>query len=401
MSHADTLLRFIQYASEIPALCWDGKRASLEQYERQHCFLPQIQPFLTADSLDLLLTHVHPSWIYESQDMLGLHVLFFQFDGKTFAIGPYAETEWKEDDAEKTLARLGVPASYLLPYKLYYCNLRLMEQQAVLRIITGGIAALCPEEPPYARRTLFDPHGAPADSLFTQEPLDFDAAVLRYEQENEFLRLLEEGHPHAALGAYEQLRTMPAANKYFTRASTSTSTANATGIRTLVRKAAERGGVHPSVVDAISLSYAQRMYASTSPDEIRSLINAMILEFCEAVRTAHSRQWSLPVRKAVSYIDLHLSQEIPSATLARVAGVTPRRLTKQFRDETGSSISRYVAGKRCEKAAELLRHSELPVQEISAHVGYLDNNYFVKVFKECFGTTPTAYRNGTSKKENA
>ena len=37
-------------------------------------------------------------------------------------------------------------------------------------------------------------------------------------------------------------------------------------MRTLMRKAAERGGVHPAIVDAISVTYAQKSYNARSQD---------------------------------------------------------------------------------------------------------------------------------------
>ncbi|MDE5697414.1 MAG: AraC family transcriptional regulator [Lachnospiraceae bacterium] len=39
-----------------------------------------------------------------------------------------------------------------------------------------------------------------------------------------------------------------------------------------------------------------------------------------------------------------------------------------------------------------IRSSVEVIQEISSFVGYLDNNYFVKVFKKQYGLTPTVFR---------
>ena len=45
-----------------------------------------------------------------------------------------------------------------------------------------------------------------------------------------------------------------------------------------------------------------------------------------------------------------------------------------------------------ERAAELLRTTELPVSEVCVQVGVPDAQYFSKVFKIYFETTPTVYR---------
>ena len=63
-----------------------------------------------------------------------------------------------------------------------------------------------------------------------------------------------------------------------------------------------------------------------------------------------------------------------------------------FKHETGRTITQYIVHLRCRQAAEMLRETNLPVQEISSYVGYTDNNYFVKVFKKVIGNTPSEYR---------
>ena len=55
-------------------------------------------------------------------------------------------------------------------------------------------------------------------------------------------------------------------------------------------------------------------------------------------------------------------------------------------------MTQFIAELRCRQAAEMLRETNLPIQEISSYVGYTDNNYFVKVFKKVMGNTPSEYR---------
>jgi AraC-like DNA-binding protein len=45
-----------------------------------------------------------------------------------------------------------------------------------------------------------------------------------------------------------------------------------------------------------------------------------------------------------------------------------------------------------DRAAELLRTSEQPISEICAQVGIPDAQYFSRVFKTFYGTTPSVYR---------
>ena len=158
-------------------------------------------------------------------------------------------------------------------------------------------------------------------------------------------------------------------------------------------KAAERGGAHPAVIDSISVTYAQKMYACTDAKSLYVLIQEMIRELCDVVAACHQHQYSPPVRRAISYLELHISQNITLPALAKASKVSRSYLSRLFTAETGETVSHFISRTRCEKAAALLRTTDLPIQDISAHVGYLDNNYFDKVFRSYYGVTPTAYRN--------
>ena len=114
---------------------------------------------------------------------------------------------------------------------------------------------------------------------------------------------------------------------------------------------------------------------------------------CLLYTSCHQHQYSPPVRRAISYLELHISQNITLPALAKASKVSRSYLSRLFTAETGETVSHFISRTRCEKAAALLRTTDLPIQDISAHVGYLDNNYFVKVFRSYYGVTPTAYRN--------
>ena len=89
---------------------------------------------------------------------------------------------------------------------------------------------------------------------------------------------------------------------------------------------------------------------------------------------------------------LNYSQDISLVEIAAAAGYAPSYLSREFRKETGITVSAHLQRLRCAHAAELLKETVIPIAEISAYVGYPDNNYFVKVFRKHYGMTPGAYR---------
>lgn len=65
---------------------------------------------------------------------------------------------------------------------------------------------------------------------------------------------------------------------------------------------------------------------------------------------------------------------------------------KKMKEVVGLGIMEYVTGKRMALAADLLTRSSLTVSEISQRCGYVDSQYFAKVFKQHLGQSPSLYR---------
>ena len=57
------------------------------------------------------------------------------------------------------------------------------------------------------------------------------------------------------------------------------------------------------------------------------------------------------------------------------------------------TIQEYLLMVRMTRAKELLENPSIKIQEVAARVGYSDNNYFSKAFRNFFGITPTDCRN--------
>ena len=59
---------------------------------------------------------------------------------------------------------------------------------------------------------------------------------------------------------------------------------------------------------------------------------------------------------------------------------------------TGKSFSKEVQEKRCSIAARKLLETDLSIEEIIADVGYENESFFRKIFKEKYGKNPLEYR---------
>ncbi|MDR1949420.1 MAG: helix-turn-helix domain-containing protein [Spirochaetaceae bacterium] len=82
-------------------------------------------------------------------------------------------------------------------------------------------------------------------------------------------------------------------------------------------------------------------------------------------------------------------------TLNDVSGhfyVTAPYLSRRFREKTGLTFVEYLEEIRLEKAEEYLTASDTKITDISEQVGYMDPNYFSKVFKRKYRLSPSDYR---------
>ena len=85
----------------------------------------------------------------------------------------------------------------------------------------------------------------------------------------------------------------------------------------------------------------------------------------------------------------------PSKTvleLARSVNLSSSRLGHLFRIHVGTDLSSFLRHSRLERAAELLRQTELSIKEIAATVGYHHSSSFDRGFEKKFDVAPADYR---------
>lgn len=97
------------------------------------------------------------------------------------------------------------------------------------------------------------------------------------------------------------------------------------------------------------------------------------------------------VQSALSYIDARYK----TASLTKMAEDFHQSLSvlsKTIKQSTGFTFQELLQRKRFQKAVMLLVETELSVEEIAVTVGYENQSYFYRQFKERYGMTPRRYR---------
>ena len=167
-------------------------------------------------------------------------------------------------------------------------------------------------------------------------------------------------------------------------------------MNTVLRKAAEQGGVHPIYLDSLSSNCALRIEQLQHLEAVPKLMSDMFREYCQMVRKHSTKNYSTPIQKALLYIEAHLAENLSLQILADILNISPGYLSTLFRKETGQTLTDYINRKRIRHAMHLLKTTRLQVQTIAQHCGIMDVQYFSKIFKRVTQMTPKEYRKSNS-----
>ncbi len=97
-------------------------------------------------------------------------------------------------------------------------------------------------------------------------------------------------------------------------------------------------------------------------------------------------------KRVAAYIEEHVADNIPLATLAELSRLSPYHFCRSFRHSFGMPPHRYHASRRIERAKQLLANRELSVTTIALDIGFSDTSTFTAAFHRLTGQTPSRYR---------
>ncbi|UKS28221.1 AraC family transcriptional regulator [Paenibacillus sp. HWE-109] len=101
---------------------------------------------------------------------------------------------------------------------------------------------------------------------------------------------------------------------------------------------------------------------------------------------------SEPLQAVIEHIHLNYYRNLTIDELAERAHLHPNYFIRVFKRRFGTSPIQYVNRKRIEEVKWLLTSTNLMLAEIGTKVGIPDISYLSKLFKSSTGLSPTAYR---------
>ena len=310
--------------------------------------------------------------------------------------GPYITFEMSHEQFISEVERLGVPPWLYKRVENYYVNIPVIQDTTMLLNFFTAFGETIWDE----FRIVEIDHTAqfpamqalpiPQEDSSRRRLMDMQIMQARYDSENELMQIVSRGQILRA----ERLLNGFIPTHFAQRAADPVRNIKNYCIigNTLLRKAAEHGGVHPVYLDEISSDFAKRIESLTSLDSGEALFADMVRSYCRLVRKHTMQHYSPLVEKAVLFIDTDLSQDLSLRSIAESLNISAGYLSTLFRQETGKTVTDFVNEKRAVYAAGLLQGSALQVQTVAQYCGIPDVNYFTKIFKRYHGVTPREYR---------
>jgi AraC family transcriptional regulator len=97
-------------------------------------------------------------------------------------------------------------------------------------------------------------------------------------------------------------------------------------------------------------------------------------------------------RKALWYIESHLSGDLSLEAIAGVVGVSRFHLSRAFGLTTGFALASYVRGRRLSEAARTLAGGAPDILTVALETGYGSHEAFTRAFRQQFGLSPDELR---------
>lgn len=96
--------------------------------------------------------------------------------------------------------------------------------------------------------------------------------------------------------------------------------------------------------------------------------------------------------QVLQYIEGRITEPLTVETVAEAMGISPKSLTRRFKNEIGMLPKEYINRKKVELARKKIEENEMSLTNIAMECGFSDSGYFSTVFKRFQGCTPSEYR---------
>lgn len=149
--------------------------------------------------------------------------------------------------------------------------------------------------------------------------------------------------------------------------------------------------VHPSYILKLYDDFSQKILSLTDSKQTISIAKDICHKYCLLIKNYSLSNYSRHIRIVISYIHIHLEEELSLRTLAKLVDKNASALSASFSQEVGMTVTQYIHQTRIEKALFYFNTTSMPVSEVALAVGMHDFAYFSRLFHKQVGCSPREY----------
>lgn len=340
--------------------------------------------------------------VYKFTDHFYLTYIFMLLpernDKNLFLIGPYSSVHTKRSQVLEIAEKYGVAPKDMATLEKYYSNIVSITESSHLFVMLDVLCDIIWDGEGYNSVDINREKRSPVSPINGQDGnVELDDILInmkmmekRYAYENELMRAVSQGQTqkvNVMLSNFSEFMFEKRAMDDLRNMKNYCIIMN-----TLLRKAAENGGVHPMYLDKTSSGFAIKIEKITDQESIVPLMTDMYRNYCRLVRKHSMKNYSPTVQKAIILIESDLSVELSLSIIAEAQNISAGYLSSIFKKETDKTVTEYIREKRINHAKHLLATTHLQIQTVALHCGIGDVQYFSKIFKKMTGMTPKEYR---------
>lgn len=131
----------------------------------------------------------------------------------------------------------------------------------------------------------------------------------------------------------------------------------------------------------------------------KNLLEQLIFEISESIKEQkHNYSTALKIEKVIKYMNQNIDKKITVTELSQLVKLSPTYLSEAFKDVTGYSILKFFNKMKIDRAKELIIEGDKKIKEVAGQMGFNDEFYFSRMFKNIEGISPSEFysRNGVN-----
>ncbi len=160
----------------------------------------------------------------------------------------------------------------------------------------------------------------------------------------------------------------------------------------VISRTAVRANVPQERASQINSALVKMIQMENSIDGVSGHLQTSVNIYQKEIQSAAQVPEAAGIRLMKEFMQKHYQDNLTLEEIAGAAYLSASYASRLFKKTLNISIMDYLRKLRMSKAKEMLRDSEMQIDEIAVQSGYADAGYFAKVFRKTEHMTPSQYR---------